>query len=59
MVACTLHVGATLPRSANVRSVALNGSPARYLVRDSNAGRQVLVTTPRAGRAWRVHIVAT
>ncbi len=58
-LACTLHVGATLPRSANVRSVTLNGSPARYLVRDSNAGRQVLVTTPCAGRAWRVHIVVT
>jgi hypothetical protein len=57
-LACTLHIGATLPRGAQVRLVTLNGSPARYTVRDTNAGRQVLVPTPCGGRTWRVHIVA-
>jgi hypothetical protein len=36
----------------------LNGSAVRYTVRDTNAGRQVLVSTPCAGRTWQVHIVA-
>jgi hypothetical protein len=57
-LACTLHVGATLPRGAQVRQVMLNGSAARYTVRDTNAGRQVLVSAPCSGRAWKVHIVA-
>jgi len=58
-LACTLHAGATLPGGAQVRLVTLNGSPVPYTARDTNAGRQVLVSTPCSGRTWRVHIVAT
>ena len=58
-LACTLHVGATLPQGAQVHLVTLNGSPAHYTVRDTNAGRQVLVSTTCGGRTWRVHIVAS
>jgi hypothetical protein len=57
--ACTLHAGATLPQGSRVHQVTLNGSPARYAVRDTNAGRQVLVATPCGGRTWQVHIVAS
>ena len=58
-LACTLHVGATLPAGAKIHLVTLNGSPARYMVRDTNAGRQVLVSAPCGGQTWQVHIVAT
>jgi hypothetical protein len=58
-LACTLHAGATLPGGAQVRLVTLNGSPVPDTVRDTNAGRQVLVSTLCSGRTWRVHIVAT
>ena len=58
-LACTLHVGATLPAGAKIHLVTLNGSPARYVVRDTNAGRQVLVSAPCRGQTWQVHIVAT
>src|SRR5712691_7287216 len=58
-LACTLHAGATLPRGAQIHLVTLNGSPVRYTVRDTNAGRQVLVSTPCSGQTWKVHIVAT
>jgi hypothetical protein len=58
-LACTLHVGATLPSGAQVHLVTLNGSRVPYSVRDTNAGRQVLVTTPCSGRTWQVHIVAS
>jgi hypothetical protein len=58
-LACTLHVGATLAQGAQVHQVTLNGSPARYTVRDVNAGRQVLVSTPCGGQTWRVHVVAS
>jgi hypothetical protein len=57
-LACTLHIGATLPRGTQVRRVTLNGSAVRYAIRDTNAGRQVLVSTPCGGRSWRVHIIA-
>jgi len=57
-LSCTLHVGATLPAGAQIHLVTLNGSPAKYTVRDTNAGRQVLVSTPCGGQAWKVHIVA-
>ncbi len=57
-LACTMHVGATLPGGAQIHLVTLNGSPVRYTVRDTNAGRQVLVSTSCSGRIWRVHIVA-
>ncbi len=52
-------VGATLPTGARVHLVTLNGNPAAYTVRDTNAGRQVLVSTPcGGGQTWNVHIVA-
>jgi len=38
--------------------VTLNGNPVAYTVRDTNAGRQVLVSTPCGGQTWNVHIVA-
>jgi hypothetical protein len=58
-LACTLHVGATLPAGAQIHLVTLNGSPVQYTVRDTNAGRQVLVSTPCGGQTWKVHIVAS
>jgi hypothetical protein len=58
-LSCTLHVGATLPSGTSVHLVTLNGSRVAYTIRDTNAGRQVLVTTPCGGRTWRVHIVAS
>ena len=57
-LACTLHVGATLPAGATVHQVTLNGSAAHYTIRDTNAGREVLVSTPCRGQTWRVHVVA-
>src|SRR5439155_22828685 len=44
-LACTLHVGATLPDKSTVQSVTLNGAPVAYQVRDTNSGRQVFVST--------------
>jgi hypothetical protein len=41
-----------------VGQVTLNGSPTRYVLRASNAGRQVLVSTPCGGKTWQVHITA-
>jgi hypothetical protein len=58
-LACTLHAGATLPAGAQVQLVTLNGIPAPYLVRDTNAGRQVLVSTSCGGHTWQIHIVAS
>ncbi len=57
-LACTLHAGATLPAGAHIHLVTLNGSPVKYTVRDTNAGRQVLVSAPCRGQTWKVHIVA-
>jgi hypothetical protein len=31
---------------------------AHYTVRDTNAGREVMVSTPCRGQTWRVHVVA-
>jgi len=53
-----LGKGATLPAGATVHQVTLNGSVAHYAVRDTNAGREVLVSTPCRGQTWRVHVVA-
>jgi hypothetical protein len=58
-LACTLHVGATLPSGAQIGLVTLNGSPAPYTVRDTNAGRQVFVSTPCSGQPWKVDIVTS
>jgi hypothetical protein len=44
-LACALHVGATLPAGSTIQSVILNGTSAAYTVRDTNAGRQVFVST--------------
>ncbi len=59
-LACTLHVGATLPAGTAVRTVSLNGSRVPYVIRDANQGRQVIVSTPcGSGRTWRVQIVVS
>jgi hypothetical protein len=57
-LACTLHAGASLPAGAQIHLVTLNGAPAAYTVRDTNAGRQVFVSTPCSGQTQKVHIVA-
>jgi hypothetical protein len=57
-LSCALHVGATVPAGATVHNVTLNGAPAHYTVRDTNAGREVLVSTPCRGQTWKVHVVA-
>ena len=44
-LACALHVGATLPAGSTVKSVTLNGASAAYVVRDTNSGRQVFIST--------------
>lgn len=38
--------------------MTLNGTPVPYTVRDTNAGRQVLVSTGCSGHTWTVHITA-
>ena len=45
VAACTLHVGATLPAGSTVQSVTLNGAPAQYSLRNTNAGLEVFVST--------------
>ncbi len=57
-LACSLHVGATLPAGSTVQSVTLNGAAAAYQVRDANSGRQVLVTTS-CGSTAQVKVVAS
>ena len=57
-LSCTLHAGATVPAGATVHQVTLNGSPAPYTIRDTNAGREVLVSMPCRGQTWQVHVVA-
>lgn len=55
---CTLHIGATLPAGSTVRSVTLDGAPSAYQVRDTNAGRQVFVSTS-CGSTAQVQVVAS
>jgi hypothetical protein len=56
---CTLlHVGATLPAGSTIQSVTLNDAPAAYAVRDTNAGRQVFVSTTCGTTADHVNVVA-
>jgi hypothetical protein len=57
-LACTLHVGATLPASSTIHRVTLNGTQVAYTVRDTNSGRQVLVST-FCGSTSQVKIVAS
>jgi hypothetical protein len=56
-LSCTLNVGATLPSGSTIKSVTLNGAPAAYNVRDTNAGRQVFVSTS-CGSTAQVKVVA-
>ena len=57
-LACTLNVGATLPAGSTVQSVTLNGSPVAHpSVRDTNAGRQVFVSTS-CGSTANVTVIA-
>src|SRR5207244_9356483 len=58
-LSCTLHVGATLPPASTVQSVRLNGAlTTDYRVRDTNAGRQVFVSTA-CGSTAQVQVVAS
>ena len=57
-LACSLHVGATLPAGSTIQSVTLNGAPATYQVRDTNSGRQVFVSTS-CGTTDQVKVVAS
>jgi len=57
-LACTLHVGATLPAGSTVNSVTLNGAPVAYQVRDTNSGHQVFVSTA-CGSTAQVKVVAS
>ena len=53
-----MHVGATLPSGSTVQSVTLNGSPATYVIRDTNAGREVFVSTSCGSNA-QVNVVVS
>ena len=55
---CSLHVGATLPSGSTIHSVTLNGAPVAYTVRDTNSGRQVLVSTA-CGSTDQVQVVTS
>ena len=55
---CTLHVGATLPTGSTIKSVSLNGASVAYSVRDTNSGRQVLVSTA-CGSTDQVQVVTS
>ena len=44
-----LTIGHTVPRSATVRSVTLDGSPVPHRERDTHRGKEVLVPAPVAG----------
>jgi len=44
-----LTIGHTIPRGAKVGSVRLNGENARYKVRTTNRGKEVLVRAPTGG----------
>jgi hypothetical protein len=57
-LACTLHIGATLPAGSTIQSVTLNGATAAYQVRDTNSGREVFVSTS-CGSTAEVTVVAS
>ena len=57
-LACSLHIGATLPAGSTVTSVTLNGATVAFTSRDTNAGRQVFVSTP-CGSTAQVRVVAS
>jgi hypothetical protein len=50
-LAVALTVGHVVPAGARVAAVTLDGAPARYVVRDTHRGREVLVTAGRSGRS--------
>jgi hypothetical protein len=52
-----LHIGATLPAGSTIHRVLLNGKHVAYKVRDTNAGRQVFVSTS-CGSTAQVTVVA-
>src|SRR3989440_1831066 len=58
-LACTPHVGATLPAGSTVQSVTLNGAPVVPQVRDTNAGHQVFVSTACGSTAQVVKVVTS
>jgi hypothetical protein len=41
-----LVLGHTIPPGSQVAAVTLDGEPADYRIRDTNRGREVLVTVP-------------
>lgn len=55
-LSATLHVGATLPAGSSIVSVTLNGKTVAYTLRDTNAGRQVLVSTS-CGSTAQVQVI--
>lgn len=57
-LACSLHIGATLPAGSTIQSVTLNGASAAYRVRDTNAGRQVFASTS-CGSTAQVQVATT
>jgi hypothetical protein len=46
-----LVIGHTLPRGASVRRVLLDGEPARYRLRATNRGIELLVRAPARGES--------
>jgi hypothetical protein len=57
-LSCTLHVGANLPAGSTIESVTVNGAPAAYEVRNTNAGRQVFAATS-CGSTAEVKVVTS
>jgi hypothetical protein len=55
-VGADLVVGQTVPDSAKVRSVTLNGGKAHFTVRHTNRGQEILVAAP-AGSSQRLEVV--
>ena len=49
-VSARLTIGHTVPRSATVRSVTLDGSPVPHRERDTHRGKEVLVPAPGRGQ---------
>ncbi len=56
IAAYTLHVGAILPAGSTINRVLLNGVPTAYVVRDTNAGREVFVSTT-GGSTAKVQVI--
>jgi glycogen debranching enzyme len=52
-----VHIGYALPAHSDIVAVTLNGSPASYQVKDTNRGREVIVTT-NSGHPLQVAITS-